>query len=327
MPMSTHLHHPVRGPSQGVSVVIPAYRSEGTICRAIDSVLAQTEPAAEIVVVDDGSPDGQASLVERTYGHRVTLVRKPNGGAASARNVGIDRAKGDYVAFLDADDYWEPDKLSQQLGIFDKHREVVLVAGAFHEETPGLPRHDRPRNSAARSWYDRVLRLGGLRAFRLATMIFTTAVIVRRGALGDLRFDSGFESGEDRDLWVRIVSRHPAYLLSKPVATAVLVEGSLSRSSVEKDCSNMLRVVDRHRALLGPLGYAVWRSHTLYRWAALDPDQAAALPRLLRSFALWPLPYTGLASCSPFGRVKKLAVLLAAVMRRNHDSTQGSAQR
>ena len=133
-----------------MSVVIPAYRSAATICRAVDSVLAQTHAAAEIIVVDDGSPDEQAAVVEQTYGPRVTLLRTPNGGAASARNAGIDRATGDYIAFLDADDYWEADKLALQLALFDRHPELGLVAGAILEETPGEPRGDRPARRAHR---------------------------------------------------------------------------------------------------------------------------------------------------------------------------------
>jgi glycosyltransferase involved in cell wall biosynthesis len=127
-----------------VSVVIPAYRSAGTIRRAVDSVLAQTHAAAEIIVVDDGSPDDQAAVVERAYGPRVSLLRRENGGAASARNAGIDRATGSYIAFLDADDYWEADKLALQLALFDRHPELGFVAGAILEEIPGEPRGDRP---------------------------------------------------------------------------------------------------------------------------------------------------------------------------------------
>src|SRR5437868_7863345 len=99
-----------------VSVVIPAYKAARTINRAVESVLGQTRRPAEVLVVDDGSPDGAdlAAALGR-YGDRVALFRKPNGGAASARNHGIDRAGGSVIGFLDADDYWEPDKLERQL--------------------------------------------------------------------------------------------------------------------------------------------------------------------------------------------------------------------
>ncbi len=90
-----------------ISVVIPAYRAARTIERAVDSVLGQTRRADEIIVVDDGSPDDLAEVLGR-YGSRVRLLRKRNGGAASARNLAIEECRGELIAFLDADDYWEP---------------------------------------------------------------------------------------------------------------------------------------------------------------------------------------------------------------------------
>jgi hypothetical protein len=138
---------------------------------------------------------------------------------------------------------------------------------------------------------------------------WTGTVSVTRRALGEERFVSGLEPAEDRDLWIRVVTRHAAYLMTRPVATAVLVEGSISRSSVEKDKANMLRVVERHKGVLGALGTRVWRSYTLYRWAALDPTPQTALPRLLRSFALWPLPYFGLVDSAHLGRLRRFAFL------------------
>ncbi len=148
-------------------------------------------------------------------------------------------------------------------------------------------------------------------------MIWTGTVTVRRHALGDERFVSGLEPAEDRDLWIRVVTRHPAYLMTRPVATAVLVEGSISRSSVEKDKANMLRVVERHKELSWELlGTRVWRSYTLYRWAALDPTPRTALPRLLQSFALWPLPYFGLVDSAHLGRLRRFAFLATSAPLR-----------
>ena len=297
-------------------MIIPAYGSAATIRRAVDSALSQTHAPAEIIVVDDGSPDEQVAVIEQAYGHRVTLLRKPNGGAASARNMGIDRSAGDYIAFLDADDYWESDKLSLQLSRFRQHPGLGVVAGAFYQEIPGMARSVQPTRIGPQSWYERVLRLGGIRAVRLATMIWTSTVLLRRDALGEERFVPGLEPAEDRDLWIRIVSRHSAYLMKQPVSTAVLVEGSISRSSVDRDKASMLRVVERHRDILGPVGSNLWRSHTLYRWAAVDPTPRTALPRLLHSLALWPLPYTGLVGCHRLGRVRRLLVLAGSAARR-----------
>src|SRR5262245_62168442 len=103
--------------SLSLTVIIPAYRAAATIARALDSVINQTCVPDEIVVIDDGSPDDLAHAL-RPYGSQVTLLRKPNGGAASARNMGLTVAHGDLIAFLDADDWWEPHKTECQKAIF-----------------------------------------------------------------------------------------------------------------------------------------------------------------------------------------------------------------
>jgi len=97
-----------------VSVVIPAYFAEHTVARTLDSILSQTVVPEEIIVVDDGSRDGTADVV-RGYAPQVTLVQQPNGGPASARNHGIRVASGDWIALLDADDVWLPEKMERQL--------------------------------------------------------------------------------------------------------------------------------------------------------------------------------------------------------------------
>jgi glycosyltransferase involved in cell wall biosynthesis len=301
-----------------VSVIIPAFRAERTIRRALDSVLSQTVPAAEIIVVDDGSPDDLASVVAE-YGDRVRLIRKPNGGAASARNAGIEAASGDFVAFLDADDYWEPAKLERQLAIFQRHPELALVAGSCFQEMPGQPR--MAPSTTNPQWHDRVLMDKGETAFWLTSMVWTGTVIVRREALGHERFVSGLEPAEDQDLWIRLTSRHPCYLISEPLTTAVLEEGSLSRGNVDRDCGNMLRVITRHRQLLGSVKFRFWISLTLSRWAAGDDCPRTALPRLIRSFALWPLPYPRTVS-RQFGRLRRFLFLLMRVARGKGRVTQ-----
>src|SRR5437879_4874008 len=114
-----------------VSVIIPAYNSSKTICRAVESVLAQTVPADEIIVVDDGSSDDLKKSLG-TLEKRVAYFRKPNGGAASARNFGIEQSRGELIAFLDADDYWEANKLELQIEIFKIRPEIGMVASQYY---------------------------------------------------------------------------------------------------------------------------------------------------------------------------------------------------
>src|SRR5690348_13015928 len=119
-----------------ISTIIPAYNAAKMIGRALDSVLAQTHLSDEILVIDDGSQDNLPDAVAG-YGNQVTLIRQANGGAASARNRGIDQAQGDLIAFLDADDFWEPTKLERQLEVFQKHQEIGLVASRHFSQEPG----------------------------------------------------------------------------------------------------------------------------------------------------------------------------------------------
>jgi glycosyltransferase involved in cell wall biosynthesis len=245
-------------------VVIPAYKAEPTIGRALRSVFAQTRPPDEVIVIDDGSPDNLAAAIE-PYKERVAVIRKANGGAASARNLGIDRAQGALIAFLDADDFWYPNKLELQLDAWKRHPELGLVAGWFHEQQPGGARTDAELD---RRYFDRILRTAGADTFHIATQIWTGTVVVRRDMLGEGRFVSGLEPAEDRDLWIRFAANHPVYLISEPLAAAVLEPNSLSRSSIDVDCRNMLRVIDRNRGLLDGQGLRYWRALTYRRWAA-----------------------------------------------------------
>ena len=117
-------------------------------------------------------------------------------------------------------------------------------------------------------------------------------VLVRRSTLGEHRFVSGLEPAEDRDLWVRLVVSGPVFFYSEPLATWVLEPGSLSRSSLDVDCGNMLRVVRRHANLLGPRGLRCWEADTFRRWAGNHLAQGrprAAIRYALARLRLQPL--------------------------------------
>jgi glycosyltransferase involved in cell wall biosynthesis len=113
-------------PQQGsIAVIIPVYNGEKFIRRALDSVMRQTLAPAEIFVVDDGSKDPTREIVANEYGGRVTLIQQQNGGPAKARNAALRVATSEFVAFLDADDWWEPAKLERQYAAMLKHPEAV----------------------------------------------------------------------------------------------------------------------------------------------------------------------------------------------------------
>ena len=97
-----------------VSVIIPTFNRAYLLGRAVESVLSQTYNNYEIIVVDDGSDDGTGEIIE-SFNKRVRFFRIPHSGVSKARNTGIEKAKGDWISFLDSDDYWLPQKLEKQM--------------------------------------------------------------------------------------------------------------------------------------------------------------------------------------------------------------------
>jgi glycosyltransferase involved in cell wall biosynthesis len=272
-----------------ISVVIPAYRACGTIRRAVQSVLRQTAPPSEILIVDDGSPDGDdlaASLLP--FGSAANLLRKANGGAASARNYGIDHAHCDWIAFLDADDYWEPDKLERQQRVIQARPEVALVGCQYFEEIPGKSR--TPAAISSR-FCGRLLRLRGREAFDAALVVWTSTLLINREAFAAERFVVGLEPAEDRDLWVRLLAAHPAYILPDLLATCVQEPGGISRTNIDRDLGCMLEVVRRHADLLGRAGLRAQQAAVYRRGAAVHLFKgrpASAFPYALQRLRLQP---------------------------------------
>jgi len=128
-----------------VSVVIPCYNGQRYIGQTIKSVLAQTDPPHELFVIDDGSTDDSVSVIERFTGSssssnvvKITLIRQTNAGESQARNVGIDRSTCKYIAFLDADDLWLPEKTAQQLEAFERYPNAVAVHSRVFNFEQGL---------------------------------------------------------------------------------------------------------------------------------------------------------------------------------------------
>jgi glycosyltransferase involved in cell wall biosynthesis len=184
-----------------VSVIVPAFNAARTIRDAVASVFAQTYRDFEVIVVDDGSTDGTCAALE-AWRDRVSYVAQPNGGPGRARNTGIGRARGEFVAFLDADDLWLPHKLERQIEYFDAFPDAGLVhtavclgmadAGALARATAAVA-HTPPRRIYCE-------------LFETRTEIHTLSVMVRRAVLDEVGgFDERREIHvEDWDLWLRI---------------------------------------------------------------------------------------------------------------------------
>ncbi|MEJ2216106.1 MAG: glycosyltransferase [Gemmatimonadota bacterium] len=183
-----------------VSVIVPAYQQRRWVAEALDSVLAQTYPRIEVIVVDDGSTDGTGDLVRDRFGDAVRVVRQANQGLAAARNAGLALARGELIQFLDADDRLAPDKIALQVQALAGHPEydVAYCDYAFFPDTPPRARRGVPTPPAEGSGelLERLLE---------GNFIASHAALLRRTALRDVGgFDPALRGAEDYDLWLRL---------------------------------------------------------------------------------------------------------------------------
>jgi glycosyltransferase involved in cell wall biosynthesis len=180
-----------------VSVIIPAYHHAAFIGEAIDSVLAQTYRDFEIIVVNDGSPDEtEEVLLPYIESGKIRYFRQENQGAAAARNRGVKMAEGEFIAFLDDDDQWMPDKLEWQLSCFDE-ADVVMVGGMNDSE-----RHLCSKGECDSCRFD-VLTAEDF--FRRNPIGSPGQTLIRRSAFDAVGgFDHTIWGADDLDLWIRL---------------------------------------------------------------------------------------------------------------------------
>ena len=196
-----------------ISVIIPLYNKAGSIAQALDSVLAQEYQDFEIVVVDDGSTDGGASVVENYGDARIRLVRQANAGVSAARNRGIEEARGEYVAFLDADDEWMPEYLSVQYELVQKYPQcdVFVTNYEFHNED-GVVTPTRI-NKLSFDTEDGILDNYFEVAISSTPPISSISIMMRKECMHKIGgFPVGVTLGEDLLTWARLVCKyHIAY--------------------------------------------------------------------------------------------------------------------
>ena len=188
-----------------VSAVIPAFNCGRFIGDALDSVFAQHYPALEVFVIDDGSTDDTCDAVAR-YGDAVTLVRQRNAGAAVARNEGIRRARGKYVALLDADDVWLPGKLRVQVDYLERHPDVGMSCARWDLLKPDASGTYRIESAAAPEAVPVDPRWSGWVYCELlrGCEVWTSTVVMRRELSERVGgFDPALRRGQDYDYWLR----------------------------------------------------------------------------------------------------------------------------
>ena len=217
-----------------VSVIIPARNAARFLKEGLDSVFAQGVDGLEVIVVDDGSEDGTASLAQG-YGRGVRLLRQERSGSGAARNAGLAASTGDLIAFLDADDVWMDGKLAAQLPLLESDPGLDLV---FSDLQGFDDRGPRQATWFAECGFDG--RCAASSIF-LHDMIMTSSVILRRSCLARVgRFDPSLPIGQDTDLWFRIALAGRIAVVPRPLvryrhhaANTTRDERTLARCVVE----------------------------------------------------------------------------------------------
>ena len=192
-----------------VSVIIPTYNRAYVLGEAIDSVLSQTYDDLELIVVDDGSQDETRDIVA-SYNSRLTYLHQEHRGVSAARNLGIERARGNYLAFLDSDDLWLKEKLYLQMECMMADPETLIC---YTDEI----------------WIRKGVRVNQMKKHRkYSGMIFEyclplcivspSSVLINRQLIDEVGvFDETLEVCEDYDLWLRISARYPIHFIETPL--------------------------------------------------------------------------------------------------------------
>ena len=288
-----------------VSVIIPVYNSDHRLVDAINSLLSQTHPVHELIVVDDGSSDPVTLSILESYSDRIALIRQLNSGASAARNRAAQLASGTWLAFLDSDDQWLPDKLEKQVAEIGRNAGVALCYGSMiWSDLNGNQRLSRVKQPHD-LWP--AIRLGNQFA-PSATMIRKDAFLCAGGFSVGLR-----TSCEDWELFIRVANSHSVCCVLDPVAVY-----NESCSSVSLNPEVMLpatlSIIDSLLVgITSPLSRWLWRRRikaSIWRKAAIGFRQRgqSGLLYLFRSLLYDP---------SPDSRYKTLALELWSLLKRH----------
>ncbi|MDP8315492.1 MAG: glycosyltransferase [Candidatus Celaenobacter antarcticus] len=220
-----------------VSVIIPAYNSAKFIREAVESVSNQTHKNLEIIIIDDGSTDDTKQIVQN-YNDRIKYFYQKNEGAAAARNLGITKSTGDYIAFLDADDIWEKYKIEKQLSIITRYPEYKFVycdvdfVNSNKKTIQNYPRKVEILKG------DILLPFINKYFLLLPTIILDSKCISKIGY-----FNKNLKVGEDFDFILRLTKNYKGYGIGEKLYMRRIHKNSLSRQDYKLDSQNDISIL------------------------------------------------------------------------------------
>ena len=205
------------------SIIIPLYNKAPYIQNALNSIINQSFKDFEVIIIDDGSTDDGVLKVNEFFQRESTpftdwrLISQQNKGVSSARNYGVSLAKFEFIAFLDADDWWATDYLLNMKGLIDSYPEAGIYGSSYYKVKNNL-------NIPASIGVDKGFTNGLINYFKvyantLWMPLWTGATIIKKSAFIELNgFKASLKLGEDFDLWLRVALKHPVAYISKPLA-------------------------------------------------------------------------------------------------------------
>ena len=286
-----------------VSVVIPAYNAEAFLDKALDSVLAQTYRNLEVIVMDDGSMDQTANIALRREG--VRCVSKPNGGLSSARNEGIRQARGEYIAYLDADDYWYKEKIAKQVALMEENRDIGFCSTAARVESPsGEFLNIWPCPATHPPLLELLFQQNG------AVAGSGSSVMVRKNLQMEVGFfDESLRSLEDIDMWMRLSAATGYACIPEALTIIQKRPESMSRNLDVMRLSAVLVMNKNRRLLPEDKRGAYWRDGMAAticdyaKWEARCGRRGSSLLHLTQALML-----------SPINKFKLCVALILAVL-------------
>ncbi len=200
-----------------ISVIIPVYNAEGSITETLQSIAFQTRPIDEVIIVNDGSSDNTVKVISALkvkLALNIRIIDQENAGPSKARNRGVQEAKGEWIAFLDADDVWEREKVEQQMKLLEEHPEYVLAGSLVeYSKIKSNRKYDRIEFS------NLLIRNG----------VFTSTVIVAKKVLIEIGgFREDMKYSEDYNLWLKICKLYPVMVVNQQLVHYGGGKGSLS---------------------------------------------------------------------------------------------------
>lgn len=306
-----------------VSVIIPSYNYGRYVGQAVDSALAQSYPNQEVLVIDDGSTDDTKDRLH-AYGNRIRYIHQQNLGLSAARNTGIREAKGDYLAFLDADDAFHPRKTELQMAWLKAHPDVALVGTEmFSDETINWC----PVNSEIIP-----VTTITLEAMAIKPRFAPSSVIAHKKCFEAVgQFDTELRSVEDRDMWLRIGTQFKMARLNIPLTWYRITPGSMSTNPERMEHFELLvlnRALELDNLKQRPSLRRQALSHcyrsSAYTFHATGRSREA-INRLLTSFWYWPFFYSAADQVPALYRCRLLWATIKGMLRGKAVETPSAA--